>query len=156
MFAASFSLSEAKNTLSPGSMFVASLMWFSLFSSRNLAIGPFAVPSLSNVIYPRPLAPNSFCACSIFLSKKLRGSSAVLGAGMALTTIPRSILLLKILNPESRKISVTSLINSGLRRSGLSEPYLSIASLYVIRGKSLSTDLRENLANTLYKVDSII
>lgn len=67
--AASFSLSEAKNTLSPGFTFVISFMEFSLLSPRNLAIGPFAMPSLSNVIYPRPLAPNSFCACSIFLSK---------------------------------------------------------------------------------------
>ncbi len=38
--------------------------------------------------------------------------------------------------PEPLKCSVTSAISKGLRRSGLSVPYLSSASLYGIRGYS--------------------
>ena len=36
--------------------------------------------------------------------------------------------------PEPRKTSVTSVMTSGLRRSGLSVPYFAIASSYVRRG----------------------
>ncbi len=53
-----------------------------------------------------------------------------LGAGIAQTRTAGfcSIWPAKILNPEPRKMSVASDIAIGLRRSGLSEPYLAIAS----------------------------
>ena len=52
------------------------------------------------------------------------------GAGIAHTRTlgSFSIMPAKILKPEPRKCSVTSCISIGLRRSGLSEPYLAIAS----------------------------
>ena len=52
------------------------------------------------------------------------------GAGIAHTRTlgSFSIMPAKILKPEPRKCSVTSAISMGLRRSGLSVPYLRIAS----------------------------
>ena len=51
------------------------------------------------------------------------------GAGMAHTRTlgSFSIMPANTLKPEPRKCSVTSCISIGLRRSGLSEPYLAIA-----------------------------
>jgi len=53
-----------------------------------------------------------------------------LGAGIAQTSTfgSFSIMPAKTLKPEPRKIWVTSAISIGLRRSGLSEPYLRIDS----------------------------
>ena len=52
------------------------------------------------------------------------------GAGIAQTSVLRRLpaCRAKTLKPEPRKCSVTSCITIGLRRSGLSEPYLRIAS----------------------------
>ena len=65
---------------------------------------------------------------------------------MARTTNPFSILSLKTVNVEAAKISVTSMISIGLRKSGLSLPYLSIDSVYGILTKGgLETFLLLNL-----------
>ena len=52
------------------------------------------------------------------------------GAGIAHTRafVSFSIIPAKTLKPEPRKVSVTSAMTIGLRRSGLSVPYLAIAS----------------------------
>ena len=52
------------------------------------------------------------------------------GAGIAHTAPLGSLarMLAKILKPEPRKASLTSCISIGLRRSGLSVPYLRNAS----------------------------
>ena len=70
------------------------------------------------------------------LSKKLRGCAAAPVAGIARTTNPLSMPFAKIPKSESLKTSVTSEITNGLRRSGLSFPYLSIDSAYGMRGNS--------------------
>ena len=51
---------------------------------------------------------------------------AVPGAGMARTMPPDAAIFANRPKPEPAKCSVTSAISIGLRRSGLSEPYLSI------------------------------
>src|SRR4249920_3720881 len=70
-------------------------------------------------------------AQSLSLSKNERGCAAAAGPGMARTTPPALIMFLKALNVTvaSLNSSVTSAMTSGLRRSGLSVPNLSIASL---------------------------
>ncbi len=50
------------------------------------------------------------------------------GPGMARTTPPPSTILAKIAKSEPRNSSETSAISIGMRRSGLSEPYFSMAS----------------------------
>ena len=69
-------------------------------------------------------------------SKNLRLFSAVPGAGTARTTAPFSTSPANRPKPEPLKCSDTSVISSGLRRSGLSLPYFSIASRYGMRGYS--------------------
>ncbi len=61
-------------------------------------------------------------------SKKLRGLPTAPGAGIARTTAPPSMAPAKTLKALPRNTSVTSAMAMGLRRSGLSVPYLSIAS----------------------------
>ena len=56
----------------------------------------------------------------------------VLGAGIAITIDPFSILSANNLNDEPLKISVTFDNNKGFLKSGLSFPYFSKLSLYVI------------------------
>ena len=69
-------------------------------------------------------------AHSLSLSNQERGWLAAAGAGMARTTPPALITFLNALNVTlaSLNSSLTSAMTSGLRRSGLSVPYLSIAS----------------------------
>lgn len=69
-------------------------------------------------------------AQSFSLSKKLRGRSPTFGARIARTTPPLAITDLKALNSTSSRSNteVTSVMTSGLRRSGLSLPYFSIDS----------------------------
>ena len=62
------------------------------------------------------------------LSKNERAFSAHFGAGIALITEPESIALVKIEKPEPLKISVASAMMIGFLKSGLSQPYLSMAS----------------------------
>ena len=70
-------------------------------------------------------------AQSLSLSNQERGCAAAPGAGIPRTTPPALITFLNALNVTlaSLNSSLTSAMTSGLRRSGLSEPYLSIASL---------------------------
>ncbi len=56
-------------------------------------------------------------------------SPAVFGAGIARTTPPAPTIFSKMPKPDWVKWCETSVISSGLRRSGLSVPYLSIDSL---------------------------
>ena len=91
-------------------------------------------------------------------SKNLRLFSAVPGAGTARTTAPFSTSPANRPKPEPLKCSPTSLISSGLRRSGLSLPYFSSASLYGMRGYSPAgvTDLPPaNSSNTPDSTGSI-
>src|SRR5206468_1386218 len=60
----------------------------------------------------------------------------LLGDATARTTPPPSTMRANRPKPEPVKCSPTSLISSGLRRSGLSVPYLSSASLYGMRAYS--------------------
>ena len=57
-----------------------------------------------------------------------RDLSAPFGTGMARTTPPLAITPSKKPKPEPMKASVMSAMTRGLRRSGLSLPYLSIDS----------------------------
>jgi len=99
---------------------------------KNFPTGPFAEISLffSRVKYANPEAPCSLAHLSI-LSKKLLGLSFVFFVTIHLTFEPDFISFLKISNVTSslENISDISLIIRGLRKSGLSLPYLSKASL---------------------------
>ena len=81
------------------------------------------------VKYAKPDAPCPFAQLSI-LSKKLLGLSLVFSVLMALTIEPDFTNFLKISNFTSSlvKIVVISFITNGFLRSGLSVPYLIIAS----------------------------
>src|SRR3546814_21071541 len=68
-------------------------------------------------------------------SKNLRLPAPAPGAGIARMTPPDSTMPAKMPKPEPRKCSVTSLMMSGFRRSGFSDLYFSIDSLYSMRGK---------------------
>jgi hypothetical protein len=69
-------------------------------------------------------------AHSTSLSNQDRGWRAAPGAGIARTTPPALITFRKALNVTLASLNSfdTSAITSGLRRSGLSDPYFSIAS----------------------------
>ena len=103
-----------------------------------------------------PGAPCSW-AQAFILSKKLRGLSAVRGAGMARTTPPAATIFAKTAKSEPANTSPTSAITSGLRRSGLSTPYLSMASSKVIRGNGggVTERPRANSWNTPDRTGSI-
>ena len=79
------------------------------------------------------------------LSKKLRGCAAAPGAGMARTVSPLNALKLTT-SPSNSPI--TSAMTSGLRRSGLSEPYFSIASWNGMRGNAGVTGRRRRIPRT--------
>ena len=70
------------------------------------------------------------------LSKKLLGFEKVLGAGIAFTIPSFDIISLKIFNFtfSDLNISVTLTNSIGFLRSGLSVPYFSRDSLYLILG----------------------
>ena len=84
-------------------------------ADRNFAIGERHEPSPSTTAQASPFAPND-CAFSVSASKRLLGNSPV--AFMARITGA----LLKTLNSDERKMSVTSTISTPIRRSGRSEP----------------------------------
>ena len=84
-------------------------------------------------MYASPPRP-SVSARPTVLSKKLRDFSPAPGARIARTTDPSSTAFANTANSEPRKISVTSAALIGLRRSGLSLPYITIASSYAMRG----------------------
>jgi len=65
-----------------------------------------------------------------------RGTPRAWLCGIARTTAPFSTRPAKRPKPEPLKCSPTSLMSKGLRRSGLSLPYFSSASLYGMRGYS--------------------
>jgi len=95
-------------------------------SEKNFAIGP---PSPSSVTgkYARPLA---LCSCtnSMSLSIWARGRSAQPGAHRPLTTPPFAATPAKTLKPQPSAMLVMSTSGRSKRRSGLSEPYLFMAS----------------------------
>ncbi len=82
-------------------------------------------------------------AHSLSLSKNERGCAAAPGAGIARTTPPPFTTFRNALNVTSSRANTadTSAITSGLRRSGLSLPYFSIASKNGMRGKVSVTGL---------------
>ncbi len=99
------------------------------FSSvRNFAIGPDSLPSSPTRTQARPLAP---CEHGVVaeLVEELAGLRRDVRDGSARTCLPA-----KALNSEPSKTSVMSTSSSWARRSGLSEPYFSIASRNGIRG----------------------
>ena len=93
----------------------------------NFAIEPETCIWSSNFTHAKPPAPNSSFAKSTIPSKNFLDCSAQFGTIIAFTSFP-----LKPLNSEFSKHSVTLFITSGFLKSGLSEPYFSIASLYGI------------------------
>src|ERR671915_1707792 len=103
-------------------------------SPRNFAIGERHVPSASTTAQASPLAPSDF-AFSSSLSMRLRGKSP--RARRARTTPPPSTAPPKTLNCDPRKTSVRSTISTPSRRSGRSDPYLSITSSYVTRSSGV-------------------
>ena len=101
-------------------------------SENNFPIVPFPeiTPFVSSKVkYANPDAPSLLAHLSI-PSKKLLGLSAVFFVTIALTIFPFTTNFLKISNLTSSlsKILLTSEINNGFLKSGLSEPYLSIDS----------------------------
>ena len=78
-------------------------------------------------MYASPPRPSDSPSPTV-LSKKLRDFSAAPGAGIARTTAPSSTARANTANSDPRKISVTSAARIGFRRSGLSVPYITIAS----------------------------
>src|SRR5512145_426334 len=147
--------SATKNTASPSPTPATARSRSSREESRNLAIGPFAPPP-SKTTYPRPGAPSPR-AQSFSLSKKLRGRAAAPGAGMARTTPPLATRLANTPKLEPANDSLASATTSGLRKSGLSEPYLSIASSYGMRGNGGLVTARPppNSSNTPASTGSI-
>ena len=106
---------------------------FKAVSLKNLAIGPLPIilsPFFSKIIYAIPLAPSPI-AQLLRLSKKLLGFECVLGTGIAFTIPPLLIVSLNIFNETFSDLnkSVTFLSFIGFLKSGLSVPYLSMASL---------------------------
>ena len=92
------------------------------------------------------------------LSKKLLGLSFTFGAGIAITLPPFEIIFLNASNDTSS--SKNSFVKSdkiiGFLKSGLSVPYLVIASLKVSLGKGNSvTSKFENFLKTSYMTGSI-
>ena len=61
-------------------------------------------------------------------SQKAREPPVLAGIAQTSTFELDAIMLAKTLKPEPAKCSVTASMTIGLRRSGLSEPYLRIAS----------------------------
>ena len=68
---------------------------------------------------------------------------------MASTLIPLMVVSLNGAKSILDKISVNSVITNGLRKSGLSEPYFNMASVYGILLKGIGlTSLLPNLVKT--------
>ena len=100
-------------------------------SFRNLSIDDLNVISVPTLMYDKPTAPAFFMYSSIFLYHEFDLS-------IFATVIP---LIWDVLNGSNvlfDKILVKSSIINGFLKSGLSEPYLSIASLNGILLKGLS------------------
>src|SRR6056300_1122642 len=153
IFSSSCCFEQAKKILSPTSAPVNFIISSKDADEKNFPTGPFPeiISSFSNVKYASPDAPCSFAHLSI-LSKKLLGLSFVFLVTMHLTLEPDLTSFLKISNFTSslEKISVISFIIKGFLKSGLSDPYFNIASLYVIRGNlSKSNFLFENSLKVL-------
>ena len=94
-------------------------------SVKNLSIDDLNVISSFTFIYDIPVAPNDFMYSSIFLYHEFDLS-------ILSTFIP---LIFNVLNGSKvlfDNIAVKSSISNGFLKSGLSEPYFSIASLYGI------------------------
>ncbi len=118
-----------KNTACPAASDRRLVSSATFSSVRNFAIGPVSEPSSVTRTHARPFAPSEI-AYSPSWSKNLRGRSWTAGTGSARTCLPANAL-----NSEPSKTSVMSTSSSWARRSGLSEPYFSIASRNGIRGK---------------------
>ena len=132
-FSVSFFLSsQIKNKVSPSLTPVNAIISAFLASDKNFAIGPAKTPSFK-VIYPRPPKPTSAEVANFKESSK-----NFLDLPAQFATIPRTGFPLNAGKSTSAKKSVKSQIMSGLRRSGLSEPYFIMDSAYVIRRNGLS------------------
>ena len=85
----------------------------------------------------------AFAACPVveIIEELAALSLPCLGVGIARTTPPPETILSNRPNPDPLKCSLTSEIRIGLRKSGLSEPYFSIASRYGMRAKGRCGDL---------------
>ena len=129
-------------------------------SEKNFPTGPFALnlSEFSMEKYARPDDPSSFAHLSI-PSKKLLGFSDVFFVTIPLTIDPLLTNFLNIskLTSSLLKISVISAISKGFLKSGLSEPYLSIALSKGILGNfSWSNFLEENFLNKFTNNSSTI
>ena len=118
-------------------------------SVMNFEIPP-VYPSGSTFTHANPFAPASSLAKSVILSKNFLPWLAPSG-----TTIIFIVFPLNALNSVFSNNFVASWIMSGLRKSGLSIPYFSIASLYGIRLKGASSTFQFVCAlNTVVKMSS--
>ena len=125
---------------SPG---LAPLTWDSLprrSPSRNFAIGPrcgtFAEGEASRAPerpVPSPMPPGD--------RRSSAAAPAAPGPEIARTTAPREAALANNRNPEPAKTSLTSAISRGFLRSGLSVPYVAIASSKGMRGNGAAKRL---------------
>ena len=123
--------------MSPFSTLRAVVTELMVAGSRNFKIGdwrPFSSSKATTLIYANPFAPN-FPTKSVYSSIFFLVSSAAPGTRSATTLAFESFA-----GPENTLNSsffISSEISSssnGILRSGLSQPYLVIASLYLMRG----------------------
>ena len=129
------SLSAQNRIKSPGIASIAERRFFISSSSKYFVRIEYISPSSRYAIHAIPFAPYEiafFVSFSISVLEKPAQPFALI----ARTTPPPSHTFLKTEKEQSLAISVRSTIGKSNRISGLSEPYLSIASVHVIRGKS--------------------
>src|SRR5699024_8497991 len=120
-------LSAPKNTRSFSFAPRISFSSFCLSSLKNFAIGPVNTPSLY-FNHARPLAPYNFTYSSSASMSLREYLSALSFTTIALTIPPLSTVDLNTLKSTSLLNSLSSTSSIPKRVSGLSTPYLSIAS----------------------------
>ena len=121
---------------SPFSIPESSLSFAIRPSSRNFTSGPLSSPSLTWK-FAIPFAPSAFARPSRSESS-LRESAAPPGRRSPLIVPPPATSAAKGFSPPA-KTSSSGTISSGIRISGLSMPYLFIASSQVMRRKGVFT-----------------
>ena len=122
-FSVSFFLSsQIKNKVSPSLILVRAVISAFFSSPRNFAIGPANTPSF-RVIYPNP--PRATSSDIAYFSES---SKNFFDLPLQSATIPRTGFPLNAGKATSAKNSVKSQIKSGFLKSGLSEPYVIMAS----------------------------
>ncbi len=136
------SRSAEKRMKSPGFAPTASNNSCIRSSVKYLSRMEYISPSSRQAIQAMPLAPSEM-AKSVRSSITDRGKSALPGTQMARTTPPLFKAWRNMEKSDFSAMSLMSIMGKSKRKSGLSEPYLSIASFQDMRGKaaSISTPL---------------